>query len=100
MTAVVDIRHIGCTHVRYIQNSNRYLGFTYHTFLSRWKTDVNSFPSLDSQIQNGPTFVYEYNTRETYGQNITGWGPNDPLNATWWHLVTEGTHMIFFFLVA
>jgi hypothetical protein len=54
-----------------------------------WKTDVNSFPSLDSQIENGPTFVYEYNTRETYGRNITGWGPNDPLNATWWHLVTE-----------
>lgn len=64
--------------------------------ISRWKTDVNSFPSLDSQIENGPTFVYEYNTRETYGQNITGWGPNDPLNATWWHLVTEGTYKDFF----
>jgi len=54
-----------------------------------WKTDVHSFPSLDSQIEFGPTFVYEYSTRETYGQTITGWGPNDPLNATWWHLVTE-----------
>ncbi|KAI0070334.1 Metallo-dependent phosphatase [Panus rudis PR-1116 ss-1] len=54
-----------------------------------WKSDVNSFPVLDSQLQFGPTFEYEYNTRATYGANITGWGPNDPLNATWWHLVTE-----------
>jgi hypothetical protein len=36
----------------------------------------------------GPTYVYEYNTRATYGSNIT-WGQDDPLNATWWHLVTE-----------
>ena len=60
-------------------------------FVSRWKSDVNSFPSLDSQIHFGPTFTYEYSTREAYGQNVTGWGPNDPLNATWWHHVTEGT---------
>ncbi|THH33122.1 hypothetical protein EUX98_g1075 [Antrodiella citrinella] len=53
-----------------------------------WKTDVNAFAALDDQLQNGPTFAYEYNTRETYGANIT-WGPNDPLNATWWHKVTE-----------
>ncbi|EEB93227.1 hypothetical protein MPER_08147, partial [Moniliophthora perniciosa FA553] len=32
---------------------------------------------------------YEYNTRETYGKTISGWGLSDPLNATWWHLVTE-----------
>ncbi|KAL4241709.1 Sphingomyelin phosphodiesterase [Abortiporus biennis] len=54
-----------------------------------WKSDVNSFPSLDSQANSGPTYSFEYSTREAYGANITGWGPNDPLNATWWHLVTE-----------
>lgn len=54
-----------------------------------WWTDVNSFPALDNQTQFGPTYKYEYNTRQTYGANITGWGPNDPLNATWWHHVTE-----------
>ncbi|KZT44307.1 hypothetical protein SISSUDRAFT_905 [Sistotremastrum suecicum HHB10207 ss-3] len=54
-----------------------------------WSTDVNSFSSLDHQIAHGPTYKFEYSTRETYGTNITGWGPNDPLNATWWHLVTE-----------
>ncbi|KAF8274298.1 sphingomyelin phosphodiesterase [Lactarius quietus] len=54
-----------------------------------WRSDVSSFPDLDGQTSSGPTYVYEYNTRATYGAGITGWGPNDPLNATWWHLVTE-----------
>jgi len=56
---------------------------------STWKADVHSFPALDSQLAHGPTYSLEYSTREAYGANITGWGPNDPLNATWWHLVTE-----------
>ncbi|KAI0347728.1 sphingomyelin phosphodiesterase [Trametopsis cervina] len=54
-----------------------------------WMTDVNEFPGLEDQTHFGPTYKYEYSTREAYGANIAGWGPNDPLNATWWHLVTE-----------
>lgn len=54
-----------------------------------WMADVAAFPALDGQTQFGPTFELEYSTREAYGANITGWGPNDPLNGTWWHLVTE-----------
>lgn len=54
-----------------------------------WRSDVNSFPALDSQLDVGPTYSYEYSTRAAYGGNIAGWGPNDPLNATWWHHVTE-----------
>jgi len=54
-----------------------------------WKSDVSSFPSLDSQTEFGPVFEYEYNTRETYGGHVAGWGASDPMNATWWHLVTE-----------
>ncbi|KAH7917911.1 sphingomyelin phosphodiesterase [Leucogyrophana mollusca] len=53
-----------------------------------WKSSVNEFPALDSQTQVGPTYEYEYSARQAYGRNIT-WGENDPLNATWWHLVTE-----------
>ncbi|KAH0828939.1 sphingomyelin phosphodiesterase [Lanmaoa asiatica] len=53
-----------------------------------WISRVNEFPALDGQTEVGPTYVLEYSTREAYGQNIT-WGTNDPLNATWWHLVTE-----------
>jgi sphingomyelin phosphodiesterase len=53
---------------------------------------VNSYPTLDGQIKSGPTYSYEYSTREAYGTNIP-WGANDPLNATWWHHVTErATH--------
>ncbi|KAJ7597385.1 Metallo-dependent phosphatase-like protein [Mycena floridula] len=53
-----------------------------------WHSDVSTYPSLDSQTEFGPTYSYEYNTRETYGKTIP-WDRNDPLNATWWHLVTE-----------
>ncbi|KAI0094202.1 sphingomyelin phosphodiesterase [Irpex rosettiformis] len=55
-----------------------------------WFSDVSTFPSLDHSDSNvGPTYEYEYSTRAAYGVNVTEWGPNDPLNATWWHLVTE-----------
>lgn len=51
---------------------------------------MSSYPGLDGQIVYGPTYVYEYSTRAAYGSNIT-WGTDEPLNATWWHLVTERT---------
>ncbi|KIJ63471.1 hypothetical protein HYDPIDRAFT_175880 [Hydnomerulius pinastri MD-312] len=53
-----------------------------------WISRVDEFPALDNQTEVGPTYMLEYSTREAYGGNIT-WGANDPLNATWWHLVTE-----------
>ncbi|KAG0703315.1 sphingomyelin phosphodiesterase [Suillus ampliporus] len=51
-------------------------------------SNVNEFPALDNQTEVGPTFYLEYSTRDAYGGNIT-WSANDPLNATWWHLVTD-----------
>jgi sphingomyelin phosphodiesterase len=54
-----------------------------------WFSDVSAFPSLDSQLEFGPTYKYEYSSREAYGSNIPNWKPTDPLNSTWWHLVTE-----------
>jgi hypothetical protein len=56
----------------------------------RWISDVSTFPELDHQLQFGPTYSYEYNTRETYGGAVPNWSNSDPLNATWWHHVTEG----------
>lgn len=53
-----------------------------------WKSPVDTYSQLDSQLEYGPTFEFEYSTRDAYGRNIP-WGANDPLNATWWHLVTE-----------
>lgn len=101
-----DVRRSRRAHVRVafipFLSSKNLTGFSFYPFrfcsfvvmgLYSWRSDVNSFPELDSQIVNGPTWVHEYSTREAYGANIT-WGANDPLNATWWHLVTEGPFII------
>ncbi|WVQ79165.1 hypothetical protein IAT38_001261 [Cryptococcus sp. DSM 104549] len=53
-----------------------------------WYANVSTFASLDSQIAHGPAYAYEYSTRAAYGASIS-WPENAPLNATWWHLVTE-----------
>ncbi|KAF8510005.1 sphingomyelin phosphodiesterase [Hysterangium stoloniferum] len=54
-----------------------------------WSTDVSTFPALDPQTAAGPTFTFEYSTRDAYGAAVPGWTANDPLNATWWHHVTD-----------
>lgn len=51
-----------------------------YTFYS----DVNAYPDLNA---TGPTFNFEYSTREAYG-NVIGWPVNAPLNATFWHELT------------
>lgn len=47
--------------------------------------DVNSFSNLTT---HGPVFELEYSTRETYA-SAAGWPDSEPLNATFWHAVTE-----------
>jgi hypothetical protein len=59
----------------------------------RWWSDVHAYPSLDSQTKLGPTYLHEYSTRDAYGSGVS-WGSNDPLNATWWHHVTESAFHI------
>ncbi|EJD54425.1 sphingomyelin phosphodiesterase [Auricularia subglabra TFB-10046 SS5] len=54
-----------------------------------WTSNVSAYQALDAQLEHGPTFTYEYSTRAAYGGSIAGWGSDDPLNATWWHRVTE-----------
>jgi hypothetical protein len=49
--------------------------------------DVNSFPAL-SDTNHGPTYKFEYSTREAYG-SAANWPADAPLNATFWHRVTE-----------
>lgn len=48
--------------------------------------DVNSFPALDV-AESGPTYNFEYSTRDTYGL-AAEWPEDAPLNATFWHKVT------------
>lgn len=50
-----------------------------------WYSDVSKFPDLNVSA-SGPTFQYEYSTREAYN---VGWPATSPLNATYWHAVTE-----------
>jgi len=52
-----------------------------------WYSDVSSFSSLNYEGP-GPTWQYEYSTRDAYGSGII-WPSDAPLNATWWHKVTE-----------
>lgn len=47
--------------------------------------DVNSFSSLNG---TGPVFQFEYSTRSAYGP-AANWPEDAPLNATFWHRVTE-----------
>ncbi|KAG9233801.1 sphingomyelin phosphodiesteras-like protein [Amylocarpus encephaloides] len=52
-----------------------------YTFYS----DVSSYTTLNS---SGPVYRFGYSTRETYGPAIS-WPKQDPLNARFWHEVTE-----------
>ncbi|OJD35498.1 ser thr protein phosphatase family protein [Diplodia corticola] len=47
--------------------------------------NVSVFPDLSS---TGPTYSLEYSTRDTYGP-AADWPVEAPLNATFWHRVTE-----------
>ncbi|KAJ5103979.1 hypothetical protein N7532_004508 [Penicillium argentinense] len=53
-----------------------------YTFYS----NVSEYPSLHGE---GPTYKLEYSTRDTYGP-AAEWPTDAPLNATFWHRVTEG----------
>jgi len=50
-----------------------------------WYSDVSSFPHLNVS-STGPVYQYEYSTREAYHID---WPTTAPLNATYWHAVTE-----------
>lgn len=52
-----------------------------YTFYS----NVSEYPALEHK---GPTFEIEYSTRDVYGL-AAGWDEDAPLNATFWHRVTE-----------
>ncbi|KAL2290302.1 hypothetical protein FJTKL_15443 [Diaporthe vaccinii] len=52
-----------------------------YTFYS----DVSKLSLLEG---SGPTWEFEYSTREAYGA-AAGWADSEPLNATFWHRVTE-----------
>ncbi|KAL9003603.1 MAG: hypothetical protein Q9188_003537 [Gyalolechia gomerana] len=50
-----------------------------------WYSNVSEFQTLDPTA-TGPSYRFEYSTRETYEAS---WPAEAPLNATYWHAVTE-----------
>ena len=50
-----------------------------------WYANVSAFPDINSAV-SGPRYEFEYSTRATYGAD---WPTDAPLNATYWHAVTE-----------
>ncbi|CAK4034038.1 sphingomyelin phosphodiesterase asm-3 [Lecanosticta acicola] len=50
-----------------------------------WYADVNGFRNLTT---HGPVYEFEYSTRDTYGP-AANWPTTAPLNATFWHSVTQ-----------
>lgn len=55
--------------------------------------NVSAFSHLNA---TGPTYEFEYNTRDAYGP-AANWPANAPLNATFWHQVTvamESNHSL------
>ncbi|KDR71937.1 hypothetical protein GALMADRAFT_143295 [Galerina marginata CBS 339.88] len=53
-----------------------------------WFANVSDFKTLDNQTEVGAAYHFEYSTRETYGGGFD-WPETAPLNATWWHFVTQ-----------
>lgn len=52
-------------------------------------SDVSSYDKLDA-TQSGPRYEFEYSARDTYAPFIEGgWDPQAPLDANFWHRVTE-----------
>lgn len=51
-------------------------------------TNISDNIALNGSSSVGPTWKLEYNTRNTYGA-AANWPTNAPLNATFWHRVTE-----------
>lgn len=60
-----------------------YDAFTYYSAVS-----ANRVLPDPSSSDTGPVFELEYSTRDTYGPSVS-WPDAAPLNATFWHLVSE-----------
>jgi sphingomyelin phosphodiesterase len=53
-----------------------------------WISNISTAHALDAQSAHGAVYSFEYSAREAYGGDIA-WPAAAPLNATWWHMVTE-----------
>lgn len=78
--SVTPLTNLNSGYRMYEVDSGSFDIYEAYTFYS----DVNSFSSLGS---TGPTYAFEYSTRDVYAPAI-GWPSTAPLNATFWHELT------------
>lgn len=80
--SITPLNNVNAGYRMYSVDTGDFSVYDAYTYYS----DVNSFSKLNTS-QTGPVFNYEYSTREAY--NAFNWPENAPLNATFWHQVTQ-----------
>ncbi|KAJ5050724.1 uncharacterized protein L3040_002597 [Drepanopeziza brunnea f. sp. 'multigermtubi'] len=78
--SITPLNNINSGYRMYEVDTGSFDVFDAYTFYS----DVNSYSALNA---TGPTYRFEYSTREAYADAV-GWPTTAPLNATFWHGVT------------
>jgi hypothetical protein len=84
--SVTPLTNLNSGYRMYEVDTGDFLVYEAHTFYA----NVSAFAGLDP-AETGPVWKHEYSTRETYGPAAAagGWPADAPLNATFWHAVTE-----------
>lgn len=78
--SVTPLTNLNSGYRMYSVDTGNFEIYDAYTFYS----DISKTRSLNA---TGPTYQFEYSTREAYGSAIN-WPKNAPLNATFWHGVT------------
>ncbi|KAF9893907.1 hypothetical protein FE257_008878 [Aspergillus nanangensis] len=81
MPSVTPLTNLNSAFRMYEVDTGDFNIYNAYTFFS----NVSDFASLS---ETGPVYRFEYSTRDTYGA-AAGWPEDAPLNATFWHRVTE-----------
>ncbi|CAG8956934.1 hypothetical protein HYFRA_00011984 [Hymenoscyphus fraxineus] len=79
--SVTPLTNLNSGYRMYSVDTSTFEIYDAYTFYS----DISETPTLNS---TGPTYQFEYSTRDAYGPSID-WPAEAPLNATFWHKVTE-----------
>ncbi|KAK3062701.1 hypothetical protein LTS18_003536 [Coniosporium uncinatum] len=85
MPSVVPLTNLNSGFRMYEVDTGDFNIYEAYTFFSNVTTFYDS--GFDTAA-TGPTYELEYSTREAYG-SAAGWLADAPLNATFWHQVTE-----------
>ncbi len=83
--SVTPLTNLNSGYRTYEVDTGDFLVYEAHTYYA----DVSAFGAIDAAA-TGPVWRHEYSTRDTYGgPAVADWPATAPLNATFWHRVTE-----------